>query len=55
MGSSIFSLAALVVSGIIVADILTHPSGTQAATNGLASITTPAESSLLGGTNTGGK
>jgi hypothetical protein len=49
MGSQIFSLAALVVGGIIVADILIHPAGTQAATNGLASIATPAESSLLGG------
>lgn len=55
MGSSIFSLAALVVGGIIVADILTHPGGTQAASNGLASIVTPSESALLGGSNTGGK
>jgi hypothetical protein len=54
MGSQIFSLAALVVGGIIIADFLTHPSGTTAAANGLASITTPAESSLLGGANTGG-
>jgi len=49
MGSQIFSLAALVVGGIIVADILIHPTGTQAAANGLAQITTPAESALLGG------
>jgi len=49
MGSQIFSLAALVVGGIIVADILIHPTGTQAAANGLASLTTPAESALLGG------
>jgi hypothetical protein len=54
MGSQIFSLAALVVGGIIVADILTHPSGTAAASNGLSSILTPAESSLLGGANKGG-
>lgn len=54
MGSAVFSLAALVVGGIIVADILTHPSGTQAASNGLASIVTPSESSLLGGSNKGG-
>lgn len=50
MGSQIFSLAALVVGGIIVADILIHPAGTQAATNGLASITTPAQNALLGST-----
>ena len=43
MGSQIFSLAALVVGGIIVADFLTHPSGTTAAANGLATITTPAD------------
>lgn len=49
MGSQIFSLAALVVGGIMLADILIHPAGTQAAANGLASITTPAEASLLGG------
>ena len=48
MGSSFFSLAALVVSGIVVADILIHPTGTQAASNGLASIVTPSESALLG-------
>jgi hypothetical protein len=49
MGSQIFSLAALVVGGIIVADFLIHPTGTTAAANGIAAITTPAESSLLGG------
>ncbi len=48
MGSQIFSLAALVVGGIIVADILIHPQGTQAATTGLANITTPAQNALLG-------
>jgi hypothetical protein len=46
--SHLFSLAALVVGGIIVADILIHPQGTQAATAGLASITTPAQNALLG-------
>lgn len=52
--SRFWSLAALVVGGIIVADILTHPAGTQAAANGLAGIITPSESALLGGSNTGG-
>ena len=46
--SRIWSLAALVVGGIIVADILIHPAGTQAAANGLASIVTPSENALLG-------
>jgi hypothetical protein len=48
MGSAIFSLAALVVGGIIVADILIHPTGTAAAANGVADNTTPSESALLG-------
>ena len=39
--SRFWSLAALVVGGIMLADILTHPRGTQAAANGLASIVTP--------------
>jgi hypothetical protein len=46
--SKFWALATLVVGGIMLADILTHPSGTQAATNGLASIITPSESALLG-------
>ncbi len=46
--SQFWSLAALVVGGIIVADILIHPQGTQAAANGLASIVTPSENALLG-------
>lgn len=48
--SRFWSLAALIVGGIIVADILTHPAGTQAAANGLASITTPTTHALLGST-----
>lgn len=47
--SQIWSLAALVIGGIIVADILIHPTGTQAAANGLAKIVTPTEGALLGG------
>lgn len=43
-----FSLAALVVGGIIVADFLTHPTGTAAAANGAADIITPSENALLG-------
>jgi hypothetical protein len=53
--SRFWSLAALVVGGIMLADILTHPRGTQAAANGLASIVTPTESALLGGNTVGGK
>jgi hypothetical protein len=46
--SRFFSLAALVVGGIIVADILTHPAGTAAATKGIAGVTNPAIQGLLG-------
>jgi hypothetical protein len=46
--SKFFSLAALVVGGIIVADILTHPVGTAAASKGVAGITNPAIQGLLG-------
>ena len=43
-----WSLAALVVGGIIVADILIHPQGTQAASTGITGVTTPAFGALLG-------
>ncbi len=43
-----FSLAALVVGGVIVADILLHPSGTAAASQGFATATKPSLNALLG-------
>lgn len=46
--SKFFSLAALVVAGIIVADILIHPTGTKAAATGVSNVTKPAISGLLG-------
>ena len=46
--SKFWSLAALVVGGIIVADILIHPAGTQAAANGISTVSKPAISGLLG-------
>jgi flagellar motor component MotA len=49
MGSRVAAAFTLVVIGIIVADILTHPEGTKAAANGLSSILTPTYSALLGG------
>lgn len=39
---------ALVVTGVIVADILIHPEGTQAAANGIAGILKPTYNALLG-------
>jgi len=48
MGSKIFSLAALVVGGIIVADILIHPAGTTAASKGFNSLASTSVNGLLG-------
>ena len=46
--SRLFALASLVIGGIIVADILTHPAGVNAASRGVAGITGPAYQALLG-------
>lgn len=46
--TTIIGLAGLVVLGIIVADFLTHPTGTTAAGNSLVSIIKPTEGALLG-------
>lgn len=46
--SKFFSLAALVVGGIIVADIVTHGKTTAAAATGFSKITSPAIGGLLG-------
>lgn len=46
--SKFFSLAALVVGGVIVADILIHPTGTAAASNGIIGILKPSYNALLG-------
>ena len=46
--SKLFSLAALVVGGIILADIIVHGSQTQQAATGVSKITNPAIGGLLG-------
>ena len=46
--SRFFSLAAFIVGGIIVADILTHPQGTQAASQGINTLVGSSISGLLG-------
>jgi hypothetical protein len=46
--AKLFSLAALVVGGVIVADIWIHPAGTQAASQGAQGIEKPALNALLG-------
>lgn len=42
------SLGALVVIGVIIADVLIHPQGTQAASQGAQGIERPALDALLG-------
>jgi hypothetical protein len=46
-----FSLASLVVAGLIVADIVTHGSEAKAAAQGVQAIEVPAISGLVGGNN----
>lgn len=48
MGAKIAAAFTLIVGGIIVADILIHPQGTQAAGNAFAGILTPSYNALLG-------
>jgi len=51
----IFALATLVITGVIIADILTHPGGVAAASSGINSLASSSFSALLGGGNTGGQ
>lgn len=46
-----FSFAALVVGGLIVADIVTHGSQVEQAATGFNTIETPVIHGLLGSTN----
>jgi hypothetical protein len=48
--SKFFSLAALIVGGIIVADVLTHPQGTAAASSGINTLWKSSVNGLLGKT-----
>ena len=50
----IASIASLVVIGVIIADILTHPSGVAAASKGVSTVTGQSFGALLGGANKGG-
>lgn len=53
--TTLLGLAGLVVVGIIIADVLTHPTGTKQAASGLVSIMTPTEAALLGAVPAGYK
>ena len=46
--AKVFSFGALIVGGIIVADILTHPPGTTAAGNAIIGFQKTAGNQLLG-------
>lgn len=52
-GARFFTLATFVIAGIILADIIIHPAGTTAASQGVVSIITPSFNALLGGTGAG--
>ena len=47
----IAAIASLVVVGVIIADIITHPAGTAAASSGIVGVEKPALNALLGATN----
>lgn len=47
-GSTLAAIALAVVSGIVVADVLTHPEGTLAAGSAANDISVPAYAALLG-------
>ena len=46
--SRIASVVTLIVIGVVVADILTHPAGVKAASSGFSGIEKPALNALLG-------
>jgi len=46
--TTLIGLAALVVVGVIIADLVIHPKGTTAAANGINSLAETSTSALLG-------
>lgn len=51
MGARIASIVTLVVTGIVIANIIQNPIGTQAAGNALSGILKPTYNALLGQTS----
>jgi hypothetical protein len=47
-GSTIFGIAALILTGAVVADIWSKPAGTAAAGNALANLWTPSLAAVSG-------
>lgn len=48
MGTRIAAIGTLLITGIIIADVLIHPAGTQAAFNGATQLAVPSYNALLG-------
>lgn len=48
MGSKFFAIGALIIYGVIAADVLIHPAGTAAVGNAAAVAWKPIGNSLLG-------
>lgn len=46
--SKFFGLLTLAIGGIIIADVLTHPTGTAAAASGVGNLQRPWLNALLG-------
>lgn len=51
--TTLIGLAALVVVGVIVADLITHPTGTTAAGNAINNIASTSVNGLLGSAKKG--
>lgn len=49
--TTVIGVVSLVIIGVIIADVLIHPSGTQQAANGIVSIEKPGLNALLGSTS----
>jgi len=49
------AIATLIITGVIIADVLTHPSGVQAASSGINTLAGSSFNALLGGGNKGGQ
>ena len=49
--TNLLALAGLIVVGVIIADLVTHPSGTTSVANGFVSIEKPTINGLLGTTS----
>jgi len=49
--SSIGTAIGAIITGVIIANILTHPVGTQAAANSIATVAKPTLNALLGQTS----